>query len=98
MKKNLYILLFAALTTSCKYFENHEGEVKIPNLSEEELQDQRYKTKRDNNYKDEFLHQDKTENAIVTIFNVFPYQIRDEAANIGEGFSYMIVDLAVDNP
>src|SRR4051812_4869360 len=100
MKKFCYLFPLILLSlNACKYFSHDENEINIPeNVTEEQLQAQRYKYKRDNAYKQQFVQQEKTESAIITLFNVIPYQIKDEAAtNIGEGFTYYIIDLGVDN-
>jgi len=105
MKSNIYIvtaiILIILSATSCQLFNKHdEGYIDIPtNLTQEKLQDMRYKYKRDKSYQQTFLYQNKTSSAIVTIYKVISYQIKDEqASNIGEGFDYYIFDISVDNP
>lgn len=99
----LRILFFCCsvvgLTTSCDYFKSqNENEIHIPeDLTEEQLQEQRYTYKRDRSYKEKFLHQTKTDSVIITIFNITNYQIKDNDVNIGEGYNYYIFDIAVDN-
>jgi hypothetical protein len=99
--KNNFFILFAGMMvfTSCQFFKGNEHEISIPEgLTEEQLQEQRYNYKHQNAYKDKFLHQDKTPEAVITLFNVFPYEIRDEGTSVGEGFEYYIIDLAVETP
>jgi len=96
----LFILFIALAVSACKFLENDDPtKVHIPEgVTEEQLQDARYKYKRDNSYKEKYLYQNKTDSAIVTIYNVINYQIRDEVANIGDGYNYYIFDISVDNP
>lgn len=91
-------LLLALCLGGCTNFGKKEGEIQIPEgITEEQLQEQRYDFKHNKAYKESFLHQDNTDSAIITIFNVVKYQIRDDEANIGEGFDYYIFDIGVDN-
>lgn len=95
----IFFILVSA--TSCQLFnKQEEGHIDIPtNLSQEQLQDMRYKFKRDKSYQQKFLYQNKTDSAIVTVYNVISYQIKDDqATNIGDGFDYYIFDISVDNP
>lgn len=102
MKKyNLfYICLILFTTYSCKFFESEDSDkIVIPEgVTEEQLENARYTYKRDNAYKEKPIYQNKTSSVIVSIFNVINYQIKDEVANIGEGYNYYIFDIAVDNP
>jgi hypothetical protein len=100
MNKYAYLLplMLMLLSSSCKYFGKDENEILIPEgTTQEQLQEQRYAFKHDKAYKEQFLHQEKTDSALITIFNVIPYQIKDETANVGEGFDYYIIDIGVDN-
>lgn len=100
--KNYYFIFFIliALIASCKFLEPDDpNKVDIPEgITEEQLQDARYKYKRDLSYKEKFLYQNKTDSAIITIFDVIRYQIKDEISSIGEGYTYYIFDISVDNP
>jgi hypothetical protein len=77
--------------------EKDETKIEIPEGTEEQLQEQRYQYKHSNAYKEQFLHQEKTPDVLVTLFNVINYQIKDESGNIGEGYNYYIIDLGIDN-
>lgn len=95
------VLFFMLLTTSCQLLSNKaEDKIELPTeLSQEQLQNMRYTFKRDKAYKQKFLYQEKTDAAIVTIYNVINYQIKDnQSINIGEGFEYLIFDISIDNP
>ncbi len=95
------VLFFMLLTTSCQLLSNKaEDKIELPTeLSQEQLQNMRYTFKRDKAYKQKFLYQEKTDAAIVTIYNVINYQIKDnQSSNIGEGFEYLIFDISIDNP
>lgn len=88
------------LTTSCQLFnQNNENDLSEQrNLSEKQLQDIRYKFKREKAYKKKPLYQNKTDSAIISIYNIINYKIKDEeVSNIGSGFSYFIFDISVDN-
>lgn len=98
--RNLLLTLFTfVVTSSCDLFKTKdENYVDIPEgLTEEQLQEQRYTYKRDKSYREKFLQQSKTDSAIVTIYNIIDYKVKDETENISEGFSYLIVDLSIDN-
>ena len=93
-------LLLVLMATSCDFFKSEdEDAIDIPKgITAEQLQDTRYKFKRDKSYKQQFLNQQKTDSAVITIYNIINYQIKDDEANIGEGFDYYIFDISVDNP
>jgi hypothetical protein len=101
MKKSVFILLAAGcfFLSSCDFFKTKdENYIEIPEgITDEQLQEQRYTYKRDISYKEKFLHQSKADSAVVTIYNVINYQVKDETENISDGFSYYIFDLSVDN-
>ncbi|MDB5228866.1 MAG: hypothetical protein JWN78_3059 [Bacteroidota bacterium] len=100
MKIKLYLLLITLtlFISSCKYFEKNEGEIHIPEgITEQQLQEQRYKYKTENAYKEEFIHQDKTDSVTVTVFNAITYQMKDDGTSIGEGYDYYIMDIGVEN-
>jgi len=95
------VLFLFYLTTSCQLLSNNtEDKIELPTeISQEQLQHMRYTFKRDKAYKQKFLYQEKTDAAIVTIYNVINYQIKDnQSSNIGEGFEYLIFDISIDNP
>lgn len=102
MKKHtyLFILLFTLLVSACQFLKQEDSnKIDIPEgITEEQLQDARYKYKRDLSYKEKYLYQNKTDSAIITVYNVINYEIKDEVANIGEGYIYYIFDISVDNP
>ena len=101
MKIYPFVFLLLVLTaTSCNFFKSKdEDAIDIPKgITAEQLQDTRYKFKRDKSYKQQFLNQQKTDSAVITIYNIINYQIKDDEANIGEGFDYYIFDISVDNP
>lgn len=103
MKKNKFILLlfaFILFTTSCEFFQKEdENKIEIPKgITQAQLQEARYKFKRDKSYQQKYLYQNKTDSAIITIYNVVDYQIKDNETNIGEGYRYYIFDISVDNP
>jgi hypothetical protein len=62
-------LLFVLVTTSCEFFKSKdEDAIDIPKgITAEQLQDTRYKFKRDKSYKQQFLNQQKTDSAVITI-------------------------------
>ncbi len=95
----ILIILTFTVTTSCEYFKTKDSNyIDIPEgLTDEQLQEQRYAYKRDKSYREKFLQQSKTDSAIVTIYSIIDYKVKDETENISEGFSYLIVDLSVDN-
>lgn len=99
---SFFLVFTIFLLSACQLFQNAENEDNLDepkNLSEEQLQDIRYKFKRDKSYKQKSLYQNKTDSVVITIYNVIPYQVRDEqVSNIGEGFIYYIFDISVDNP
>lgn len=100
--KNIVLLLLAAgsmIFVSCDFFKTKdENYIEIPEgITDEQLQEQRYTHKRDLSYKEKFLHQSKADSAIVTIYNVINYQVKDETENISDGYTYYIFDLSVDN-
>jgi hypothetical protein len=103
MKTKKYYLLFiliSVLATSCKFLKNEDpNKIDIPeDLTEEQLQETRYRYKYENAYKEKFIYQNKTDSAIITIYNVINYEIKDEVANVGDGYTYYIIDISVDNP
>lgn len=97
--KFIIAALCLSLFASCDLFKEEEQETITidPNITEEQLQDSRYQFKKEQAYKEKFLHQTKTEQATITIHNVIPYRIQDEGTNIGEGFTYYIFDISIDN-
>lgn len=96
----LFILFVSLANTACKFLEKEDvTKVDIPEgITEEQLENTRYTYKRDNAYKEKPIYQNKTESVIISIFNVINYQIKDEIANVGEGYSYYIFDISIDNP
>jgi len=97
----LFIVLLTLATAACKYFETEDpNKITIPEgVTEEQLQDARYKYKTENSYKDKYLYQNKTDSAIITIYDVIQYNIKDQAdIDIGAGYNYYIFDISVDNP
>lgn len=102
MKKNHLLFIFLTiLISSCEFFKKEdENAIEIPKgITEEQLQDTRYKFKRDKSYNQKYLYQNKTDSAIVTIYDVINYQIKDDnGSNIGEGYNYYVFDISVDNP
>ena len=100
MKKGIiYLPIILLLAVSCEFFKNAEdGKVEIPKgITEEQLQDARYKFKRDKAYAQKYLYQNKTDSVIITVFNIINYQMKDDGTNIGEGYDYYIFDISVDN-
>lgn len=101
MKKNpvLFILLLI-FVSSCEFFKSEdENAIEIPKgITQEQLQDARYKFKRDKSYNQKYLYQNKTDSATITIYDIINYQMKDDGANIGEGYNYYIFDISVDNP
>lgn len=100
MKKSLLLPLVCLLAASCEFFQKEDpNKITIPEgITQEQLQDERYRFKRDKSYKEKFLYQNKTDSAVITIYNVITYQIKDNQTNIGDGFDYYIFDISVDNP
>jgi hypothetical protein len=102
MKKHtlIFILFITFATSACQFLKlDDPNKIDIPQgVTEEELQDARYKYKRDLSYKEKHIYQNKTTDATITIYNVINYQIKDEIANVGDGFEYLIFDISVDNP
>ncbi len=104
MKISSYTFLFICFitfTTGCEFFKKEDpNKIEIPEgVTQEQLQDARYKFKRDKSYNQKYLYQNKTDSAIITIYNVITYNIKDDdGSNIGEGYNYYIFDISVDNP
>ena len=96
----LFIILITLSTTACKFFEEEDSnKITIPEgITEEQLENTRYNYKRDNAYKEKPIYQNKTESVTISIFNIINYQIKDEIANVGDGYNYYIFDISVDNP
>lgn len=96
----LFIVIgFSVLVSSCDLFRSNQEKIEIPaGITEEQLQDARYKYKRDAAYKEKYLYQNKTDSTVITIFNIIKYNIKDDGTNIGEGYDYYIFDIGVDNP
>lgn len=100
MKKyHIFIILVTILATSCDFFKTAEdGKIEIPKgITEEQLQDARYKFKRDKSYAQKYLYQNKTDSAIITIYDIINYVMKDDGTSIGEGYTYYIFDISVDN-
>ena len=101
MKKHQLLFIFLVFVfTSCEFFKNEdENAIEIPKgITQEQLQDARYKFKRDKSYSQKYLYQNKTDSAIITIYDIINYQMKDDGANVGEGYNYYIFDISVDNP
>jgi hypothetical protein len=99
MKRFFYTLFFITLfLNSCQLF-NKENPDDIPaEVSEDVLQAQRYSYKKDLLRKEKSVFDAKTDQVEVKIHNVINYNIIDDAnSNVGEGFTYYIIDLSVDN-
>lgn len=99
MKKYFYLLIsISVLFTSCQFFKNEVADEMPKEISQEELAVQRYKAKKDLLTKTPKLFQTKTSTVDVSINNVIPYSIIDDPnSNIGDGFIYYILDIAIDN-
>jgi hypothetical protein len=79
-------------------FEDNNNKINIPEgITEEELEAQRYAHKMKMAYKDKYLYQQKADDMVVTLFNVIPYQIKEEGPGIGDGFIYYIIDIGLEN-
>ncbi len=101
MKKHQLLFIFLVFVfTSCEFFKNEdENTIEIPKgITQEQLQDARYKFKRDKSYNQKYLYQNKTDSATITIYDIINYQMKDDGANVGEGYNYYIFDISVDNP
>ena len=101
--KNRFLILISTvfiLLGSCNLFKQEdENAIEIPeSVTQEQLQNDRYIFKRDKAYKQKYLYQNKTDSAVITIFDVIRYHIKDDETKIGEGFEYYIFDISVDNP
>ena len=95
----ILFLTFSLFTISCNLLKPNEEKIDIPEgITEEQLQEARYKYKKENAYKEKYVQQSKTDSATITIFNVINYNIRDNNSNIGDGFDYYIFDIGIDNP
>ncbi len=87
------------VNVSCNYFNQKEDEIEVPKgITYEQLKEARYKYKIEKAYKDQHLVQSKTNDAIITLFDVIKYHIKDEKGNFGEGINYYIFDIGIDNP
>lgn len=96
--KFIYLLIILMLTISCEFFRETENELQIPKeIPQDQLQETRYNFKKDKSYKEKYLTQNKSDSAIITIYNIINYEIKDDGTSIGEGFKYYIFDISVDN-
>lgn len=94
-----YLMAFLVSFSSCELLKPKEEKIDIPEgITLEQLQETRYKYKTESAYKDSYLFQNKNEQAVITLFNVIKYHIRDNSKNVGDNFDYYVMDIGVDNP
>ncbi len=93
------LLLLISLFNACNLFQNNNNNrIDLQEgMTDEQLEAQRYAHKIKNAYKDKHLYQQQTDNILITLFNVITYQIKEEGPGIGDGFTYYIIDLGIEN-
>ncbi|MCC6515069.1 MAG: hypothetical protein IT275_01820 [Chitinophagales bacterium] len=94
------LLIVVLIFTACELFkQNEEEKIEIPEgVTQQQLQNERYLFKRNKSYNNKFLHQTKTDSAVITIYDIIHYQIKDKESSIGNDAVFYIFDISVDNP